>query len=527
MLRRGARPQGGTLSSTRWRLGLAVLGLVNLAVHLAIALPQRWFSVLPDEAGYLGNARWLTGGGEWPMGAAPRYGIGTSVLYVPATVIGGDDPALVVRLAALTNAVLLAALAPLLALAVRRLTGCSGAVALMAGAVAAVTPIAMLGGTVLWAEPAVIVAVVGLVVGLGRKPTRPWVAVLIGVMPWIHLRVLPFVLAGVIALIWQRRHRLLIVAAAVSAVGAIAQWAVERARWTTVVGPPLTDGLGEPGSALTQVLGEGWYLLVSTAGMAALGAAVLWKAAQRGDSTAALVGAAASVLMALSAVSSAASAHRPEQYVYGRYVDAVGPLLTALGVVWLQRVSVKGRRAGALAVIGASVLAISIVGAVRGADAFDGGWQTSQVLGVAWAVGDGGTRVLWLATVVCAVVVVSWAVVPARAGAIVVAGVLVVASALAWTGPVEDRRTQYDGWSVPDAIAALDVDSVGYDSSAANPVGQWAYPLLFGDVSYTPFDGEVPSGVEAVVGSLDRPPFDTAPAVSDDRFGLGVWLVDP
>lgn len=490
-------------------------------MHLVVARPAWWFTVLPDEAGYLGNARWLVGGPSWPMGQAPRYGIGASLAYVPAVLLGQDARSVVAG-AGEVNAIVLAFLAPLLAATARRFTTCGPAVALAAGGVGALVPAAVLGGTVMWAEPAVLVAVAAFAFGATR-PTWWW-AVLCGALPWIHLRLSPFALGALVLVVVRRHWPLLVTLVTTTAVGGLGQWAVERARWDSTVGPPVSDGLRTPGSAAVQLLGETWYLVASTGGLVVLGVLALWPRLRRRDPAALVLAGSGAALVALSAVSSAASAHRPEQYVYGRYVDALAPLLVAFGVTWLARTGIRSRRSVALGVIAAVTGAALAVVVARGSEVFDGRWQTTQVIGLAWLGSAGGVRTIWFATAAAVLVAVGWSTARAPVAVTVVAVALAASSVAAWLGPLADRRDQYAGWTVPEALDALDVDAVAYDRSAASPVGQWAYPLLFDGAEVVAFDDEPPAGIDAVVGSLDRPPFGRGPDVRDERFGLGVWL---
>ena len=113
-------------------------------------------SVVPDEAGYLGNARWLSGTSPtWIMGEAPYYGFGYSLVLAPLFAVF-HDPYTLYRAVIVVNAVLVTSLFPLLYVWCRRLLGATERAALVAALVGALVPAATAYTAVALAEVVVL-----------------------------------------------------------------------------------------------------------------------------------------------------------------------------------------------------------------------------------------------------------------------------------------------------------------------------------------------------------------------------------
>lgn len=97
-------------------------GLALFAFHLWTAWRIGGPSVVFDEAGYLGNARWLAGGAIWDMPESPAYASGYSLLLAPIMAIFASAGAQW-RAVLVLNAALLASVFPLVALLARRVLG--------------------------------------------------------------------------------------------------------------------------------------------------------------------------------------------------------------------------------------------------------------------------------------------------------------------------------------------------------------------------------------------------------------------
>lgn len=97
------------LGSPRRVLVVGTVALVVLHLYLSKDLTGPW--VVPDEAGYLGNARWLVGDRTWPMPYSPLYASGYAAVLAPVMALI-PDPGMQWRAVVGVNALLLAAVLP-------------------------------------------------------------------------------------------------------------------------------------------------------------------------------------------------------------------------------------------------------------------------------------------------------------------------------------------------------------------------------------------------------------------------------
>ena len=120
---------------------VGALGFLGSVVVLRLLAGSHPGPFVTDEAGYLGNARWLAGtGGRWLMDTSPFYRWGYSVLLVPTQWLT-DDPETQFRLVTAVNLALLGALFPILYTLLRRtLDPPPWAAAVAAGVAVAATP---------------------------------------------------------------------------------------------------------------------------------------------------------------------------------------------------------------------------------------------------------------------------------------------------------------------------------------------------------------------------------------------------
>ncbi|MEJ7584118.1 MAG: hypothetical protein WKF43_08515 [Acidimicrobiales bacterium] len=94
---------------------------------------------ITDEAGYLGNARWLADGGSWLMDTSPYYRWGYSVLLTPIEWLS-DDPGSRFQIVHGLNLVLVASVFPLLYALLRCTRDARPGVAALAAAVGSLIP---------------------------------------------------------------------------------------------------------------------------------------------------------------------------------------------------------------------------------------------------------------------------------------------------------------------------------------------------------------------------------------------------
>ncbi len=142
------------------------------AVYLTLALRHRAPVVYADESGYLGNARWLTGGPRWWMDSAAFYGLGYPLLLVPIFILV-EDPELLYRSVLLLNVVLCALLASLLYLVSRYVAVATHRAALLAATVGVAYPAIAVHVGIAWVEIVASVGVALLILTASYALARP------------------------------------------------------------------------------------------------------------------------------------------------------------------------------------------------------------------------------------------------------------------------------------------------------------------------------------------------------------------
>ncbi|HXH58048.1 hypothetical protein [Iamia sp.] len=271
---------------------------VAFALHVWLSSRIPGPSVILDEAGYLGNARWLAGEGPtFGMPVSPSYGFGYSLLLAPLHWIF-DDPAHLWRSILVLNAALLSALVPLLAALGRRVLGLGARDAVLAAVVGALVPAATGTGVSALSEnlalPLVVAATLALHRSLSPGPLlrRVWFGPAAALLYASHPRFIPVLVVAVVVIgVATWRRRLPITVAVANLVGLVAltagawfvQGALVAARWSEV------DSLeGDVGDAVdlvtdrtgladlsTSAVGQAWYLAVGSLGLTVLGVALL------------------------------------------------------------------------------------------------------------------------------------------------------------------------------------------------------------------------------------------------------------
>ncbi|MBK9180815.1 MAG: hypothetical protein IPM45_14845 [Acidimicrobiales bacterium] len=552
-----------------------------LAAHLVAGLLLPGPTLFADEAGYLGNARYLADAGPlWSMGRASFFHAGYSLVLLPAVALPGS-PHVTWTAAMVTNAVLLSTVFPLLYAIGRRAFGAGRGPALAGAAAGALYPATLLQGTAAWAE-ALLLPLVALLVlaahALARRPAGPVspatvaLGLTAGALYLTHPRTVPLVAlaAGYAVLLAIRRVVTPLVAglnlafAALVVVGAsLLHQRLRDARWVEVIGEPSAgrylDAL-EPANladTVAQLAGQGWYLLVGSLGLGVVG--LLWllqvtgrptaDAAQRARRfTAGFIVVAALGLLAVSVLSGWATVRRFDQAVYGRYNEALVPVLVAVGTAVIvspaRRRLPAGSRWGALPVLGGAALvtAILAVVAVQLAPAFaTPTWSVRNVLAVGPLVGDAFGSTVGRATLAATVGMVAIGLLALRAprATVVLVGVLFVAGA-AVTYVREIRPTAvdtYDRWELPELVDRIGPPAVaGYDLARLEPFAFWGYPFWLADTEVIPYDssgaddlpGTPVAGATAVVAPPGWAPAEALGgrlAALDARNGQALWIL--
>ncbi|MEV4253393.1 hypothetical protein AB0J52_09495 [Spirillospora sp. NPDC049652] len=398
-IRQAGRPEapaaspgaGGALSAGRRRWGLLLLAgwAVQVAIRLAFASGQTMPVATPDETGYLFAARVLTGGPPADMSFGTVYRGGYPVLLMP--VFGFvHDPETAYRLSLAVNALLGALVLPLAFVLLRRFGLTRGRAFLFANVVA------LLPATVFYSEFVLTDAILPVVVLGWLLLTHTW---LTSASPRVQTAaaVGGSLLAGYACAMHSRGaviiavHAVLLMAVAVwrwrpfgqTALAAVALGAIFlagtrlnvhifhvlypmgdndlggnlRRRLTSAAGLNWTFSLA---------VGQLWYLVVGTGGLAGIGLFGCGSLAFRRRIDPRVRALALAVLASIAGIALATSAALPDEirvgnYVYGRYLACFAPLLVAAGIAVLIRAS---RRTLAFAVGGTAAFAAASGAAV-------------------------------------------------------------------------------------------------------------------------------------------------------------------
>ncbi|MEO6988351.1 MAG: hypothetical protein ABI239_06860 [Aquihabitans sp.] len=374
-------------------------------------------SVVFDESGYLGSARWLAGGSRWDMPTSPSYAVGYPVLLAPVMAVFHTADAQW-QAVMVVNAALLASLFPWMTVVFQRVLGLPRHLALLGAGVGALAPCVVAAGGSAIAEnlvlpliPATMLATWALTES-GRPRRRGWVYAfgpLVALLLVTHPRFTLVAPVGLVALalgVWRGsvNRSVAIVNALLLMVVAGAGTALDRmvrhARWNEVEslqGGPRDwlqllanlDGVRE--LALTAV-GQIWYLAAGSLGLSMVGIwYLLGRTTGRSEppiastSTAPTsrteaftkieteterdrrfaVGfllAAAATVFVTSVLFFAQNQFRADHWVYGRHNDSFTPLWVGVGVIALVGTVGLRRRltwlAGSFGVVAASGLLV-------------------------------------------------------------------------------------------------------------------------------------------------------------------------
>jgi len=340
---------------------------VLFAVRLVVSLIRTGPVLVADEIGYLTNARVLTGGIAGQLEQAPFYRGGYSLLIAP--VVGlVSDPTVAYHLILVLNAALAAAVFPLLYLLLTRFGGVRAELAFWAALAGAAYPALTVLSQVAMSENALFPLVVVWLIAFGgvlstQRGGReiPWAVGLgaaTGALWAVHNRMVVAVVLAVAGLIWLAARRRLRPAAAIVGLVVIAlaflgvhfldSYLIDH-NYAGSAPDELSERMDELfqfagfRTVLANLVGQSWYLLVATFGLAA---AAVWdflgrrRGADAEERPAPVLG----ILLALTAllllISAAAFPERtrPDMLIYGRYTEVVAPALIAFGLAALSRV---------------------------------------------------------------------------------------------------------------------------------------------------------------------------------------------
>lgn len=341
---------------------------VLFGVRLLLSLIRTGPVLVADETGYLTNARVIVDGVPGQLELAPFYRGGYSLLLAP--IVGlVSDPDFAYHLILVLNAALAAAVFPLLYLLLTRFGGVRPEPAIWAALAGAAYPALTVLSQVAMSENALfplvclwLLAFGWLLSGEDRRGGLLGAAALgaaTGALWAVHNRMIVAVAIALAGLAWLAVRRRLSPAAAALGVGIVAlsfygvhlldSFLIDD-NYAGSAPDELSDRMDELfafeglRTALANLLGQSWYLLVATFGLAAAAAGDFVARRRRREEVGERPQPILGVLLALTAllllISAAAFPERtrPDMLVYGRYTEVVAPALIAFGLAALGRV---------------------------------------------------------------------------------------------------------------------------------------------------------------------------------------------
>ncbi len=562
------------------RATTAALTLAVFALHLWLARHIPGPSVILDEAGYLGNARWLAGQHPvFEMPVSPSYGFGYSLLLVPLQWVT-TEPIWLWRGVLVVNAILLSALIPLLAALGRRVLGLTANAALVAAAVGSLVPAATSGGVSALSENLALPLVVATALALhralqpGHLLRRCWFGPFVALLYASHPRFTTLVGVAVVALAvigWRRMAPRAVVAANLVALlgltvaTRVVQARLIDARWSQV--DSLEGGSGDAWMLLTgssglrglatSALGQGWYLAASGLGLSVLGVGlvgsmaagrepgVIAPASGPGRTTAAVLLAGAIGVFVTSVYFFTQTQFRADHLVYGRHNDSYAPVWAAAGMALLLRLR-SGAALGRWLLAAAGVLVVLSIGVVLLVDPtiYGGTFAYFAVPGISRAIGDPASGTYLRASAMAAaglalIAAMAWGLRRPR----LLAVPLVVWFAWSGIGRIQDVESfagaTYRDWHLPAQVEALDLGSADLDADATRGATVLSYQFWMPEVTfhiYEPKLGERAEGpyVFAPLEDVGLPPRGARLALIDDGgfyefrgtpAGMALWVL--
>ncbi|MEO7398437.1 MAG: hypothetical protein ABIW84_07735 [Ilumatobacteraceae bacterium] len=416
----------------------AVPRLALLATFVGVTIVRYWFSsarhvvhISPDEPSQLAIARFLAGRRRWNMFDHATWQPGLGTLITPIYWFS-DRAETVVRWGLGVNAVFGGLGAVLLVLLTRRLTGLPDWMCAVLATIVALAPASLSASAFIWAEPLISLSTIGTLLLLiryydsGRLLTAV-AAVACSVGGYTtHSRLLPLIATTVLLTVgrelWRRRSIAAgtIAASALVMFGATSfwkDWLLDRI-WDNPSNQNTVDSVitraQQPLDVGEALLGQVWYQLIATLGVAVLGTVALLELAFRRrhadepvkSSTTTLARLVILTTLPLVIISAIfmADRGREDQYIYGRYNDAVVWPIVVLGLGWLVARARHGLRRRDLATIAGTVIVTIGLGvavnALHGDSIRERYGVRAMIAGVLPFVDGDDTLDVWRATLV-------------------------------------------------------------------------------------------------------------------------------
>jgi hypothetical protein len=478
------------------------------AVRLLLSLIRTGPVLVADETGYLTNARVIVDGVPGQLELAPFYRGGYSLLLAP--IVGlVSDPGFAYHLILVLNAALAAAVFPLLYLLLTRFGGVRPELAIWAALAGAAYPALTVLSQVAMSENALfplvclwLLAFGWLLSAEGRRDGLLGAAALgaaTGALWAIHNRMIVAVAIALAGLVWLALRRRLSPAAAALGIGIVAlsfygvhlldDFLIDD-NYAGSAPDELSERMDELfafqdlRTALANLLGQSWYLLVATFGLAAVAIADFARGRRP------LLG----ILLALTAllllVSAAAFPERtrPDMLIYGRYTEVVAPALIAFGLAAVA--TIRRRLTWPLLGFGLLTAIVVVIRATASDPDAPNRWNVSALpfvtvqLGPAILIGaaivalvgallllrasDLGPRVLGLAALALFLPVIAYG---------------------AWNPVRSSQRAVYPaGWQSPQEFVD-DAETVAYDLDHYDTLGLYPVQWFLPDSQVVLFEG--------------------------------------
>jgi hypothetical protein len=512
--------------------GTAVL----FGLRVVLSLIRTGPVLVADEAGYLTNARVLAGGLPGQLEIAPFYRGGYSLLIAPLINIS-SDPAVVYDLVLVFNAALAASIFPLLYLLLRRFLGVPSRLAIWAALAGAVYPAVTVLSQVAMSEnvlyPLVCVWLItcaGILRVENPRRSTMWAAGLgasTGALWAVHNRMIAAVAVALALLIWLAVRRRIppmalalgvaVLAAAAIGTHALDQHLIEQSYGgaaSSELSTRLSDLLSFQGlrTAAANLVGQTWYLLVATFGLAAMVAVDFVARLRRRTGPGSWPPlATTAILLALTAalllVSAAAFPERtrPDMLIYGRYTEVVAPPLVAIGIAVLGRASLPQSIRRPL--LGFALFTgIVVLIRVTASDPDPANrWNISSLPFVTMQLGAGILIGAAVVAVIGALLLRAGAGrSPHLLGSVAIALLLAVAAYGVWNPVRSSQRAVYPtGWTSPQPIAEEEsIHEIAYDLDYYDTIGLYTVQWFLPDTVIRLFDGgtERPQGRYVIAG---------------------------
>jgi hypothetical protein len=403
----------------RW---LAVVGITALGVtivHLLALVGNHGPVLYSDALGYLGNARFLAGGAAPTFDGSFSYAAGYSLLLVPLYWITEQSEVVWTMSVAINVGLSVLIMLPAYQLG-RRVFDLGRYQALFVSVAVSLTPALILQPGRIWVET--LFPLVFLLASLAvfvlfetlKVPHAVLSGALVGYLVFIHGRGLAVAAAFLIVLaIGVVSRRLPLLPAVVGAISTASMVVIDLLcrsllrdhLWSVSDAPANVGSVGRILGAyvpdhlvatLSTGLGQVWYVIVASFGVAAVGFIALVMVAFGSDRrspsgdpnrTAALFALLAVGGVAILSTGLLAEVNRVDHRVYGRYLDGVTPILILAGTAWLLKSRTSWRwLAVAAPAIPAAGLALYTM---RGSEQFVGNVQQFAIpglLGLQWIV---------------------------------------------------------------------------------------------------------------------------------------------